>query len=124
MTYKEFLQTKVEIAKDSGFEIDQSEINPALKPHEKDAVMWAVRGGKRALFESFGLGKTIQELEFCRLILKYKGGKALIVMPLGVKQEFIHDAVEILKMDKPTDALRLNWVNVWPYIDINRPSND
>lgn len=102
MTYKEFLQTKVEIAKDSGFEIDPSEVNSALKPHQRDAVVWAVRGGKRALFESFGLGKTIQELEFCRLVLKHKGGKALIVMPLGVKQEFVHDAVEILKIDKPT----------------------
>ncbi len=101
MTYKEFLQTKVEIAKDSGFEIDPSEVNTVLMPHQRDAVVWAVRGGKRALFESFGLGKTIQELEFCRLILKHKGGKALIVMPLGVKQEFIHDAVEILHMDKP-----------------------
>lgn len=102
MTYKEFLQTKVEIAKDSGFEIDPTEVNPALKPHQRDAVVWAVRGGKRALFESFGLGKTIQELEFCRLVLKHKGGKALIVMPLGVKQEFVHDAVEILNIDKPT----------------------
>lgn len=102
MTYKEFLQTKVEIAKDSGFEIDPTEVNPALKPHQRDAVVWAVRGGKRALFESFGLGKTIQELEFCRLVLKHNGGKALIVMPLGVKQEFVHDAVEILNIDKPT----------------------
>ena len=102
MTYKEFLQTKVEIAKDSGFEISPNEVNAVLKPHQRDAVVWAVRGGKRALFESFGLGKTIQELEFCRLVLKHKGGKALIVMPLGVKQEFVHDAVEILNIDKPT----------------------
>lgn len=102
MTYKEFLQTKVEIAKDSGFEISLDEVNAVLKPHQRDAVVWAVRGGKRALFESFGLGKTIQELEFCRLVLKHKGGKALIVMPLGVKQEFVHDAVEILNIDKPT----------------------
>lgn len=102
MTYKEFLQTKVEIAKDSGFEISPDEVNAVLKPHQRDAVVWAVRGGKRALFESFGLGKTIQELEFCRLVLKHKGGKALIVMPLGVKQEFVHDAVEILNIDKPT----------------------
>jgi DNA modification methylase len=101
MTYEEFLYTKIEIATDSGIEIDRSEISNCLKPHQKDAVWWALKGGRRALFESFGLGKTIQELEFCRLAIKHEGGKALIVLPLGVKQEFTHDAVELLRMDHP-----------------------
>lgn len=101
MTYAEFLQKKIDIASDSGFEISIDEINPKLLPHQRDAVKWAIKGGRRALFEKFGLGKTVQELEFCRLITKYKGGKALIVLPLGVKQEFTRDAVELLGMDAP-----------------------
>ncbi|MDD3186702.1 MAG: DNA methyltransferase [Anaerostipes sp.] len=101
MNYKEFLESKIEIAKETGFEIDKLEINKALKPHQRDAVWWALRGGKRALFESFGLGKTIQEIEFCYQAIKKNGGKALIVMPLGVRQEFTHDAVEILGYDAP-----------------------
>lgn len=96
MDYEEFLKTKIDIAKDSGFEVAKDEINKALKPHQRDAVIWALRGGKRALFESFGLGKTVQELEFCHQAIKKIGGKALIVCPLGVKQEFTHDAVELL----------------------------
>lgn len=101
MEYLEFLKSKIEIAKDSGFEVDKKEINPALKPHQRDAVVWALRGGRRALFESFGLGKTIQELEFCYQVIRRFGGKALIVCPLGVKQEFTHDAVELLGYEKP-----------------------
>ena len=101
MTYKEFLQTKVELATESGFEVSPDEINPALKPHQRDAVIWALKGGRRALFEAFGLGKTIQEIEFCHQVIKHYSGKALIVLPLGVKQEFTHDAVEILGYDKP-----------------------
>ena len=101
MNYKEFLQTKIEIAKDTGFEIGRLELNPALKPHQKDAVAWALRGGRRALFESFGLGKTVQELEFCHQVIKKFGGKALIVCPLGVKQEFSHDAVQLLGYPAP-----------------------
>ena len=101
MTYNEFLKSKIEIAKDSGFEINPEEINQALKPHQRDAVVWALRGGKRALFESFGLGKTIQEIEFCYQATKNKGGKALIVLPLGVKQEFTRDAVEVLGYEAP-----------------------
>ena len=101
MTYKDFLTSKIEIAKDSGFEISDSEINPALKPHQRDAVRWALKGGRRALFESFGLGKTVQELEFCHQVVRRLGGKALIVCPLGVRQEFVRDAAEILGYEAP-----------------------
>lgn len=101
MEYKEFLQTKIEIATESGFEIQSSAVNPALKPHQRDAVKWALRGGRRALFESFGLGKTVQEIEFCHLAAEHEKGRALIVLPLGVKQEFTRDAVEVLGYEKP-----------------------
>lgn len=97
----EFLKSKMEIAVESGFEIDRSEINQALKDHQKDAVVWALKGGKRALFESFGLGKTVQEIEFCHQAVKHAGGKALIVLPLGVKQEFTQDSVNVLGYEKP-----------------------
>lgn len=101
MQYREFLQTKVETAPKTGFAVSPSEINDALKPHQRDAVMWALQGGRRALFESFGLGKTVQELEFCRLAAKHGGGKALIVLPLGVRQEFTQDAADILHIEPP-----------------------
>ena len=101
MTYEEFLETKIELATESGTVIDPAEVNPVLKPHQRDAVMWALKGGRRALFESFGLGKTVQELEFCHLAVKHNGGRALIVLPLGIKQEFTRDAVEVLGYEKP-----------------------
>lgn len=101
MDYIEFLKTKIELAPESGFEVDRSKINKALKPHQADAVAWALRGGRRALFESFGLGKTVQEIEFCYQAIKKEGGKALIVLPLGVKQEFTQDAVNVLGYEKP-----------------------
>ena len=107
MTYLDFLRTKIEVAPVSGFEVEDSEIHPSLKPHQRDAVKWALHGGRRALFESFGLGKTVQELEFCRQVLRHEGGRALIVLPLGVRQEFKHDAVEILNMEEPKYITRM-----------------
>lgn len=101
MTYKEFLESKIELATESGFVVDPEKVNKVLKPHQMDAVVWALKGGRRALFESFGLGKTVQEIEFCHLAAEYSGGRALIVLPLGVKQEFTHDAVEVLEYEKP-----------------------
>ena len=101
MTYKEFLESKIDLATDSGFVVDRLKINPALKPHQSDAVAWALKGGRRALFEAFGLGKTVQEIEFCHQAAEHTGGRALIVLPLGVKQEFTRDAVELLGYEKP-----------------------
>jgi DNA modification methylase len=101
MTYDDFLKSKMVIATETGFEVADYEINRNLKPHQRDAVRWAVKGGKRALFESFGLGKTAQELEIARLVTERTGGRALIVLPLGVRQEFRRDAVRILNMEPP-----------------------
>lgn len=101
MTYQEFLESKIELAQDSGFEVNPADINKALKPHQRDAVIWALKGGRRALFESFGLGKTIQEIEFCKQVIDHEGGRALIVLPLGVKQEFTQDAGDVLGYDAP-----------------------
>lgn len=111
MDYLEFLKTKIEIATESGFEVEKSNINKALKDHQRDAVAWALKGGRRALFESFGLGKTVQEIEFCYQAIKREGGKALIVLPLGVKQEFTHDAVNILGYNKLEYVRNMEEVN-------------
>jgi len=100
-TYLGFLKSKIVLAPQSGFDVDPGELSPELKPHQRDAVQWALRGGRRALFESFGLGKTVQELEFCRQAVRHEGGQALIVLPLGVRQEFRRDAVQLLKIEAP-----------------------
>ena len=106
MTYQDFLKSKIDIAPEVGFDISPEEINPALKPHQRDATRWAVKMGRCALFEKFGLGKTVQELEWCRLTAEKAGGRALIVLPLGVKQEFARDSVRVLGWDAPPPYVR------------------
>ena len=107
MNYTDFLKSKVVVAPKSGFAIDRGQLNPELKGHQKDAVQWAIAGGRRALFESFGLGKTAQEIEFCHQVVTHErtdenpNAKALIVLPLGVKQEFSRDAVALLHYEAP-----------------------
>lgn len=100
-SYLDFLKSKVIKAPVSGIEVSPEELNPRLKPHQRDAVLWALKGGRRALFEAFGLGKTVQQLEWCRALTEKLGGKALIVCPLGVKQEFAEDAENLLGMPAP-----------------------
>lgn len=90
-TYKKFLEAKIALADDRGFSVETEEINPVLKPHQVSIVKWAVRGGRRAIFAAFGLGKTMMQLEAVRLTLAQAGGRGLIVCPLGVRQEFVRD---------------------------------
>lgn len=93
LPYREFLEAKAQLATASGLEVDPAEVHPVLKPHQRDAVVWAVRGGRRAIFAAFGLGKTLMQLEAVRLVLaRLGGGRGLIVLPLGVRQEFVRDA--------------------------------
>lgn len=91
--YRQFLEAKVCVAEQRGFDVADAEINPILKPHQRAIVRWACAGGRRAIFAAFGLGKSIMQIEVLRLVLaQLGGGKALIVCPLGVRQEFKRDA--------------------------------
>ncbi len=101
--YLNFLKSKLEIAPDTGInkqiDIFQFLDGTWLKPHQRDIINWNLRGGCRADFASFGLGKTIIQLITLLKIIKEKGGKALIICPLGVKQEFFRDAKVKLGID-------------------------
>lgn len=92
-TYDEFLLAKTEFDSAVGFDIEDDTIHPLLLPHQRAIVTWAVRGGRRAIFAKFGLGKTMMQLETLRIILAESGlQRALIICPLGVRGEFAHDA--------------------------------
>jgi DNA modification methylase len=90
--YEDFLRAKVAQAPSFGFDIELSEINPILKDHNKAMVQWAVEGGRRGIFAAFGLAKTVTQIEVVRITRERAGGMGLIILPLGVRQEFIRDA--------------------------------
>jgi DNA modification methylase len=94
--YRAFLQQKILLAKEAGFSVAESEIHPVLMPHQRAIVRWAMHGGRRAIFASFGLGKSLMQLEIVRqTMLRNPDKRALIVCPLGVRQEFMRDAALI-----------------------------
>ena len=103
MTYTDLLAAKAQVATEVGIPtVSPTDIHPLLKPHQRDAVLWAVRGGRRAVFASFGLGKTLIQLETVRLTMQSVGpaARGLIVCPLGVRQEFVRDA-RMVDQDPP-----------------------
>ena len=106
MSYEAFLRRKVCQAPEHGFMLPTAALNPKLLPHQAAIVPWLVRGGRRALFASFGLGKTIMQLEAVRIASEHENGRGLITLPLGVRQEFRRDAVEILNWPTAPQFIR------------------
>lgn len=101
LTYAQFLARKIDVAPLVGLHVQAHQLSPALKYHQRDSVLWALRGGRRALFEAFGLGKTVMQLEWARIVAEMTGGQVLIVAPLNVRREFFDDAWRILHQQPP-----------------------
>jgi hypothetical protein len=91
MNYNDFLQSKITVAKQAGFEIDPAAIHPMLFPFQRDLVHWAIRKGRAAIFADTGLGKTFMQLEWARLIDQ----KMLIIAPLSVARQTVREAKKI-----------------------------
>ena len=99
-SYDEFVRGKARFEKHYGHDVDGSEVNAVLLPHQRAIVCWAVKGGRRAIFAKFGLGKSVMQIETLRLTLaKAEGRRALIVAPLGVRGEFIRDGRDLLGVE-------------------------
>lgn len=92
--YNDFLRAKIKLAPRKGFDVPIEQINPGLKPHTRDIVRWALQGGQRAIFASFGLHKTSTNLEVMRQIGIHRPCLRLIVLPLGVRQEFTREVAK------------------------------
>lgn len=97
--YIDFLKDKMAISSQTGFDVSDSELTPNLYPHVKDTIKWAIKGGCRAIFSSFGMQKTVTQLEILRIIVAHKGGKALVVCPKRVVVEFLEQAKKHLNMN-------------------------
>ncbi len=90
-TYQQFLEAKTPTPAELGRAVEPCDVHPMLFPHQRAIVEWAVKGGRRAIFAAFGLGKSVMQLETLRLVTP-ADKRALIICPLGVRAEFRHDA--------------------------------
>ena len=85
--YEAFLETKRKTFLESGFNIDESDLNPKLKDFQKYGIKTALFKGKFAFFFDCGLGKTFCQLEWAKHVFNYTGKKVLILAPLAVVEQ-------------------------------------
>jgi len=90
MDYQDFLEHKTQFYGDSGF-------SPVWMPDwlfdfQAALVEWSIRKGRAAIFADCGLGKTPMELVWAENIARKTGGNVLILTPLAVSHQAVHEA--------------------------------
>lgn len=87
--YIEFLKNKVQLTTGGG--LKPGLMHPSLFPHQRDCVDWALRRGKALIAAKFGMGKSRMQIELLRQVQAQTGRKVLVICPLGVRHQFIHE---------------------------------
>lgn len=106
--YNEFLEQKKTQRIESGFKVEDADLNPALFPFQKYCVKRALTVGKFALFEDCGLGKTIQQLEWAQKVFERTSQPVLILAPLAVISQTIKEGEKFGYTVRDYDELPIN----------------
>ncbi len=106
--YQAFLETKRERVAAVGFDVVPDEINGHLFRWQAEIVRWALQRGRAALFEDCGLGKTAQQLEWARHVVRHTRRAVLILAPLAVSDQTVREGakfgIEVVKCRERSDV--------------------
>ena len=91
VSYADFIAAKRRRAEQIGRDCEAGECHQLLHDWQAEAVAWAVRTGRCAIFWDCGLGKTFAQLEWARL----SADRALILAPLSVARQTAREARKI-----------------------------
>lgn len=89
MNYNDFLKNKINLSVSKGIQVPPK-LSSNLFEFQKDIVSWALKRGKAAIFADCGMGKTIMQLEFARVVSQLEG-PVLILAPLAVAQQTVEE---------------------------------
>lgn len=89
--YNAFLENKKHTRIESGFDVNENELNPMLFDFQKYCVKRALQSGKFAMFEDCGLGKSPQQLEWAQKVIDRIKMPVIILAPLAVVGQTIKE---------------------------------
>lgn len=92
--YLDFLDEKKKTFIESGFDINENQLNKNLFDFQKFAVKTALKKGKFALFFDCGLGKTLMQLSWAESVFNQTNKKVLILAPLAVVEQTKDEAIK------------------------------
>lgn len=88
--YQAFLQAKMHEGAEQGFK--PRFMPPQAFDFQQAMIDYAVRGGRRALFEDCGLGKTLQYLAWAQNVVEHTNRPVLILTPFAVAAQVVREA--------------------------------
>lgn len=91
LSYAEFIANKKPAHVFTGPDVAATDVHPMLHDWQIELVRWACKVGRAALWADTGLGKTVMQIEWARLVVP-EGHVSLIVAPLAVCQQTIREA--------------------------------
>lgn len=91
-TYDQLLANKAVSASKRGFDFSNKIRSDVVKPHQFDVIDFSCKAGSSACFLDTGLGKTLTELEFSRIVTEYTNKPTLLLAPLAVSKQHKREA--------------------------------
>ena len=86
--YLEFIASKRIVAPTAGIASDVA-LSERMFPFQRDIVAWALRRGRAAIFADCGLGKSLMQIEWARVVNEATGRPVLILAPLAVATQTV-----------------------------------
>lgn len=91
INYQEFINNKSKMHESRG--INEFTITAPLFEFQREIVAWALRKGRSAIFADCGLGKTLMQLEWARIVSQLEG-PVLILAPLAVAHQTVKEGAK------------------------------
>lgn len=125
-SYDQFLSSKLTLARPVGFDVHESDIHPALFDFQRAVVKWALNRGRAAIFAGTGLGKTLMQLEWARVIHSLIQQPVLILAPLAVNAQTVREGEKINLVVNQCESQDdvINGVNITNYEKIHKFNSD
>lgn len=87
--YRAWVRGKTKRAETNGFEVDERDLNPAMRADQKAITAWALRRGRAAEFIVTGGGKALNALEWSHQVARSTGQRIIMFAPLAVADQFV-----------------------------------
>ena len=122
MNYKNFLEKKTIVSKDTGFTVNRKDLNNNLFEYQKDIVIWALKKGKSAIFADCGLGKSLMQLEWAEKVHEETNGSILILAPLAVTEQTYREGIKFGINSKVVECQEdvINGINITNYEKLDK----
>lgn len=93
VSYAKFLEAKRFTPRICGLK-EVPPLNSSMFSHQRDVTAWALRLGRAAAFLGTGMGKSLIELEWARIVSQHTRKPVLILAPLAVAHQLVQEAAK------------------------------